>query len=59
VAYVIVNGKKCVQTGINWSSKPNININHFGWNSFFGGPSPTPEEQVCYFSNFKMLKYEH
>lgn len=57
--YVVVNGKKCVQSGINWSSKPSININRFAWDSFFGGPSPTPETQVCHFSNFQMLKYEH
>lgn len=59
VAYVIVNGKKCEQHGINWSSKPSININRFDWNTFFGGPSPTPKEQVCYFSNYQMKRYEH
>jgi len=59
VSYVIVNGKKCVLRGINWSSKPNININNFGWNSFFGGPLPSPVDQKCYFSNFQMKKYEH
>ncbi|AGE50317.1 hypothetical protein ATCVCanal1_806L [Acanthocystis turfacea Chlorella virus Canal-1] len=57
--YVVVNGKKCVQKGINWSSKPSININRFELNSFFGGPLPTPETQTCYFSNFQMKKYEH
>jgi len=33
-SYVIVNGKKCVQKGINWSSRPSIDINRFDWNTF-------------------------
>lgn len=55
--YVVVNGKKCVLKGINWSKSPDLLISDFSFSTFFGGPLPSPKWQVCYFSNFQMRKY--
>lgn len=57
-SYVIVNGKKCVLKGINWSRSPDLVINRMDFNTFFGGPDPSPKDQVCYYSNFQMKKYQ-
>jgi hypothetical protein len=57
-SYVIVNGKKEVLKGINWSRSPDMFINRFDWNNFFGGPLPSPKNQVAYFTNFQMKTYE-
>ena len=57
-SYVIVNGKKEVLKGINWSRSPELLISRFDWNTFFGGPLPSPKNQVAYFTNFQMKKYE-
>nr|3A0N_A Chain A, Val-1 [Paramecium bursaria Chlorella virus CVK2]3GNE_A Chain A, Val-1 [Paramecium bursaria Chlorella virus CVK2]3GNE_B Chain B, Val-1 [Paramecium bursaria Chlorella virus CVK2]3IM0_A Chain A, VAL-1 [Paramecium bursaria Chlorella virus CVK2] len=57
-SYVIVNGKKEVLKRINWSRSPDLLISRFDWNTFFGGPLPSPKNQVAYFTNFQMKKYE-
>jgi len=57
-SYVIVNGKKEVLKGINWSRRPDLMINRFDFSTFFGGPLPSPKNQFCYFTNFQMKKYE-
>jgi hypothetical protein len=56
-SYVVVNGKKAVLKGINWSRSPDLVINRFDANSFFGGPDPSPKSQFAYFTNFQMKKY--
>ncbi|AGE56310.1 hypothetical protein PBCVNEJV1_472L [Paramecium bursaria Chlorella virus NE-JV-1] len=33
-SYVVVNGKKAVLKGINWSRSPDLVINRFDWNNF-------------------------
>ena len=55
---VVVNGKKAVLKGINWSCSPDLMIDHIDWNSFFGGPDPSPKSQFAYFTNFTMKKYQ-
>ncbi|AGE51139.1 hypothetical protein PBCVCVG1_329R [Paramecium bursaria Chlorella virus CVG-1] len=56
-SYVVVNGKKRVLKGINWSRSPDLFINRFDWNNFFGGPDPSPVNQMCFFKNYQMKKY--
>jgi len=55
--YVIVNGKKELLKGINWSKSPDLKISKFDMGTFFGGPLPSPVDQHCYFRNFQMCKY--
>lgn len=55
--YVIVNGKKEIIKGINWSKSPDLKISQFDMGTFFGGPLPSPVDQHCYFKNFQMCKY--
>ena len=57
-SYVIVNGKKATLKGINWARSPDLNISNFNWNTFFGGPDPSPVTQYCYFTDFEMKKYQ-
>jgi hypothetical protein len=57
-SYVIVNGKKAVLKGINWSRSPDLVINRFDANNFFGGPDSSPCSQCAYFTNFQMKKYQ-
>ena len=54
---VTVNGKKLVLKGINWSRSSDLKISQFDLGTFFGGPSPSPVSQFCYFKNFQMCKY--
>ena len=55
--YVIVNGKKKVLTGINWSKSPDLKISRFDIGTFFGGPTASPVSQYCFFKNFQMCSY--
>lgn len=55
--YVIVNGKKEVIKGVNWSRSPDLKISSFDMGTFFGGPLPSPVSQYCFFKNFNMCKY--
>lgn len=55
--YVIVNGKKKVIKGVNWSKSPDLKISRFDMGTFFGGPLPSPVDQCCYFKNFQMCEY--
>lgn len=55
--YVIVNGKKEIIRGINWSKSPDLKISQFDMGTFFGGPLPSPVDQHCFFRNFQMCKY--
>ena len=57
-SYVVVNGKKRVLKGINWSRSPDLFINRLDCNNFFGGPDPSPVNQHAYFKNFQMKKYQ-
>lgn len=54
---VTVNGKRHVTGGINWSKSPDLKIRGFDMGTFFGGPSPSPVDQVCYFKKFQMSNY--
>jgi hypothetical protein len=56
-SYVIVNGKKEILKGVNWSKSPDLKISQFDMGTFFGGPLPSPDDQFCYFKNFQMCKY--
>ena len=56
-SYLVVNGKKKVLKGINWSRSPDLLISSFVANTFFGGPLPSPKNQFCYFTDFQMKKY--
>jgi hypothetical protein len=55
--YVIVNGNKQVLRGINWSKSPDLKISSFDMGTFFGGPTPSPVDQVAYYKNFQMSNY--
>ena len=54
---VTVNGKRMVQTGINWRRSEDLKISAFDMGTFFGGPDPSPVDQECYFKNFQMSNY--
>jgi len=54
---VTVNGKRMVQTGINWRRSEDLKISAFDMGVFFGGPTPSPVDQFCYFKNFQMSQY--
>ena len=54
---VTVNGKRMVQTGINWRKSEDLKIAKFDIGTFFGGPQPSPVDQECYFKNFQMSQY--
>ena len=54
---VTVNGKRMVQSGINWRRSEDLKIAKFDIGTFFGGPVPSPVDQVCYFKNFQMSNY--
>ena len=54
---VTVNGKRMVQTGINWRRSEDLKISSFDMGTFFGGPDPSPVDQECYFKNFQMSQY--
>lgn len=55
--YVIVNGVKRSLKGINWSNSPDFKISNISIGNFFGGPTPSPVEQFCYFKNIKVGKF--
>ena len=52
-----VNGKTKKISDIRWSKSSDLTISKFDWNTFFGGPDPSPVKQYCYFKNFQMKKY--
>jgi hypothetical protein len=54
---VTVNGKRMVQTGINWRRSEDLKISAFDMGTFFGGPDSSPVDQFCYFKNFQMSQY--
>ena len=54
---VTVNGKRMVQSGINWRKSEDLKIAKFDIGTFFGGPTPSPVDQFCYFKNFQMSNY--
>ena len=54
---VTVNGKRMVQSGINWRRSEDLKISKFDIGTFFGGPTPSPVDQFCYFKNFQMSNY--
>ena len=54
---VTVNGKRMVQGGINWRKSEDLKIAKFDIGTFFGGPTPSPVDQECYFKNFQMSNY--
>ena len=54
---VTVNGKRMVQTGINWRRSEDLKISSFDMGTFFGGPDPSPVDQECFFKNFQMSNY--
>jgi len=54
---VTVNGKRMVQGGINWRKSEDLKIAKFDIGTFFGGPQPSPADQVAYFKNFQMSNY--
>ena len=54
---VTVNGKRMVQGGINWRRSEDLKISRFDIGTFFGGPTPSPVDQECYFKNFQMSQY--
>lgn len=55
--YVSVNGVKRTLIGINWSRSPDLKISQINMGNFFGGPTPSPVEQFCYFKNFQVGEY--
>jgi len=55
--YVSVNGVKRTLVGINWSGSPELKISQINMGNFFGGPTPSPVEQFCYFKNFQVGEY--
>ena len=55
--YVSVNGVKRTLFGINWSRSPDLKISQINMGNFFGGPTPSPVEQFCYFKNFQVGEY--
>ena len=55
--YVAVNGKRFVQGGINWRKSEDLKISRFDIGTFFGGPTPSPVDQECYWKNFQMSNY--
>jgi len=54
---VTVNGKRMVQGGINWRKSEDLKISRFDIGTFFGGPTPSPVDQECYWKNFQMSQY--
>jgi hypothetical protein len=54
---VTVNGKRMIQGGINWRKSEDLKIAKFDIGTFFGGPTPSPVDQECYFKNFQMSNY--
>jgi len=56
-SYVSVNGNKHVLRGINWRRSEDLKISSFDMGTFFGGPTPSPVDQVAYYKNFQMSNY--
>ncbi len=56
-SFVSVNGNKQVLRGINWRKSEDLKISAFDMGVFFGGPTPSPVDQFCYFKNFQMSQY--
>jgi len=56
-ALVVANGKRMEKCDIRWSMAPRLKIRSFDWNTFFGGPDPSPKDQFAYFKNFQFAKY--
>ena len=56
-SFVSVNGNKQVLKGINWRKSEDLKISAFDMGVFFGGPTPSPVDQFCYFKNFQMSQY--
>jgi len=52
-----VNGNKHVLRGINWRRSEDLKISSFDMGTFFGGPTPSPVDQVAYYKNFQMSNY--
>jgi len=56
-SFVSVNGNKQVLRGINWRKSEDLKISRFDIGTLFGGPQPSPADQVAYFKNFQMSNY--
>lgn len=54
VAYLEVNGKAATKSDVRWARSPDLLIERFEFNTFFGGPDPAVCDCTAYYRNFRL-----